>query len=679
MTKQHNRPTSNGSISAGSTRLVLRRWLISVVLITAPVAGALCATKAMQEYKMLALAPDGMRLAVVEPVAGTTGDEHGPVVIRGTDNGRILEHIDPCQCDYSGLVWSPDGTRLAFLAADDKAKTVRLEVATLSAATPHASATTMATLATVSGLASAPRWAPNGSQIALLVTLDAKKKAGALEAAAPLVGEIGAANDEQRLAVVSRSGGELRLVSPADTYIYEYDWTPDGTGFVVTAAKGNGDNNWWVADLDAVDLGTGRVRTIAHPPFQVSMPRATPDGRGVVFIGGLMSDFGSVGGDVYQVPFSGGEAVNLTPEFHGSLSSLAWRAGHLFGAALVADRMTFLRFDDPGRSPRVLWSSPVGASTGDDAAGDVDPIFSLSADGGRAATIVEDFAHAPTIMAGPVAHMRAITHDNDASAVALNVKSVTWHSDGFGVQGWLVGPKDEEPGKRYPMIVQVHGGPSSAVTPYFGRDDELETPARLWATRGYYVFFPNARGSYGQGEKFTRANIRDFGGGDLRDILAGVDAVLKESPVDENRIGIFGHSYGGFMTMWAVTHTQRFKAAVAGAGIANWISYYGENGIDQWMIPFFGASVYDDPAIYRAASPIESIKQARTPTLIYVGERDVECPAPQSFEFWHALNALGVPTKLVVYPGAGHWFHAPDQVADLRRREAEWFETYLKP
>jgi dipeptidyl aminopeptidase/acylaminoacyl peptidase len=658
----------------------LRRWLIAVVVITAPVADALCAAKAMQEYKALAIAPDGMRLAVVEPAAESAGDARGPVVVRGTDDGRILERIDPChRCEYSGLAWSPDGTRLAFLAADDKSKTVRLELVTLSAAPPQAHPETRATLATVSGLASTPRWSPDGSQVALLVTLDAKKKAGALEAGAPQVGEIGTAIDEQRLAVVPRAGGALRLVSPADTYIYEYDWTPDGTGFVATAAKGNGDNNWWVADIDAVDLGTGRVRTIAHPPFQVAMPRATPDGRSVVFIGGLMSDFGAVGGDVYQVPFSGGEPVNLTPEFHGSFASLAWRAGHLVGAALVADRSTLLRFDDPGRPPRVLWSSPVGAATGDDAAGDVDPILSLSADGGRAATIVEDFAHAPTIVAGPVASMRAITHDNDASEVALNVKSVTWRSDGYDVQGWLVGPSDQEPGKHYPMIVQVHGGPSWAAAPYFGRNGEFETPARVWATRGYYVFFPNARGSYGQGEKFTRANIRDFGGGDLRDILAGVDAVLKDSPVDEARIGIYGHSYGGFMTMWAITHTQRFRAAVAGAGIANWISYYGENGIDQWMIPFFGGSVYDDPAIYRAASPIESIKQARTPTLIYVGERDVECPAPQSFEFWHALNALGVPTKLVVYPGAGHWFHAPDQVADLRRREAEWFDRYLKP
>jgi dipeptidyl aminopeptidase/acylaminoacyl peptidase len=668
-----------------SGRHIVGRWLIAMALACAPLPAVLCAPRSVQEYKALALSPDGRRLALVDPGPDAEANGHGSVVIRDADDGRILERFEPCQCGFSGLAWSPDGTELAFLAADEKSQAVRLEVANMAAHSTHDTHDKhdtherLATLATINGLASTPRWAPGGSQMALLVTLDAKKKAGALEAAAPQVGEIGSAPDEQRLAVISRGGGELRLVSPPDTYIYEYEWTPDGAGFVATAAKGNGDNNWWVAELDAVDLGTGRMRTITHPAFQISMPRASSDGRSVVFIGGLMSDFGAVGGDVYQVPFAGGESVNLTPEFQGSFGSLAWRAGHLYAAALIADRMTFLRFDAAVRSPRVLWSSPVGASTGDDAAGDVDPILSLNADGTRSATIVEDFAHAPTIMAGPVATMRPITHENDASAVALSASSVTWRSDGFNVQGWLVGPKDPEPGKRYPMIVQVHGGPSSAVTPYFGRDDEFETPARDWAARGYFVFLPNARGSYGQGEKFTRANIRDFGGGDLRDILSGVDAVLAKWPVDEARMGIYGHSYGGFMTMWAVTHTGRFKAAVAGAGIANWTSYYGENGIDQWMIPFFGASVYDDPAIYRAASPIEAIKRARTPTLIYVGERDVECPAPQSFEFWHALDALGVPTKLVVYPGAGHWFHAPDQVADLRRREAEWFDGYLKP
>jgi dipeptidyl aminopeptidase/acylaminoacyl peptidase len=129
--------------------------------------------------------------------------------------------------------------------------------------------------------------------------------------------------------------------------------------------------------------------------------------------------------------------------------------------------------------------------------------------------------------------------------------------------------------------------------------------------------------------------------------------------------------------MWTVTHSHRFKAAVAGAGIANWISYYGENGIDQWMIPFFGASAYDDPAIYQKLSPLSTIKTATTPTLVYVGERDVECPAPQSFEFWRGLRAVGVPSSLIVYAGQGHAIRNPADLADLRAREVAWFDKYL--
>ena len=148
----------------------------------------------------------------------------------------------------------------------------------------------------------------------------------------------------------------------------------------------------------------------------------------------------------------------------------------------------------------------------------------------------------------------------------------------------------------------------------------------VMAGLGYFVFFPNPRGSYGEGEDFTKANVKDFGGGDLRDILAGVDEVVKKAPIDQSRIGVTGWSYGGYMTMWTVTQTQRFSAAVAGAGIADWQSYYGENSIDEWMIPYFGASVYDDPAVYAKSSPITFIKQVKTPTLVVVGERDGECP-----------------------------------------------------
>ncbi len=195
---------------------------------------------------------------------------------------------------------------------------------------------------------------------------------------------------------------------------------------------------------------------------------------------------------------------------------------------------------------------------------------------------------------------------------------------------------------------------------------------------GYFVFMPNPRGSYGQGEAFTRANVKDFGYGDLRDVMAGVDTVIARYPVDANRLGVTGWSYGGFMTMWTVTQTTRFKAAVAGAGISNWLSYTGENQISEWMVPFFGATAYEDPAVYARSSPINFITHAKTPTLIVVGERDAECPAPQSFEFWRGLQHVGVKTQLVVYPDEGHHFANPVHQRDMLDRSVAWFNQYLK-
>jgi dipeptidyl aminopeptidase/acylaminoacyl peptidase len=201
----------------------------------------------------------------------------------------------------------------------------------------------------------------------------------------------------------------------------------------------------------------------------------------------------------------------------------------------------------------------------------------------------------------------------------------------------------------------------------------------VFSALGYFVLQPNPRGSFGQGEEFTQANRRDFGYGDLRDILAGVDAVEAAYPVDPNRVGLTGWSYGGFIAMFAVTQTQRFKAAVAGPGISNWLSYYGENSIDQWMIPYFGAPVYDDPAAYANSSAIHFIKNVTTPMLMVVGDRDGECPAPQSYEFWHALRDRHVPTRLVVYPNEGHMFANPAHWQDVLERAADWFAHYLPP
>ena len=614
-------------------------------------------------YGALTLAPGGKRLAAIESAeaVGVVSDNRAAVVIRSA-KGEATNRFDPCQtCRYSGPAWSADGQKLAFIGSDMKAGTATLFVIEGDKARA---------VTTVKGVASTARWAPDGQSIAMLATVGARKQTGATQAGVRQVGEIGVAGaiDEQRIAVVPAAGGDLAFASPDDTFVYEYDWTPDSKGFVGTAAKGDGDNNWWVASLQAFGRD-GASRVIAAPKLQLNAPRVSPDGKSVAFIGGLMSDFGAVGGDIWTVPFTGGQPTNLTDGYKGTFTSLDWTAKGPMASAILGGDSAIARIDPAGGAKvTIMARGEVSYSAGNGR-------VSFDPSGKIAATVVDSFAKAPQILLGAPEALKPITHDNDALTATYIGKSVTWKNEGFDVQGWLQAPAKVEPGKTYPMVVIVHGGPSSAVTSRFGSSGTVYDLLKA----GYYVFQPNPRGSFGQGEAFKTSNRRDFGGGDLRDILAGVDAVEKIAPVDDKRLGIFGHSYGGYMTMWTVTHSQRFKAAVAGAGIANWISYYGQNGIDQWMVPFFGDTAYNDPAIYDQLSPIRTIKAAaKTPTFIYVGERDVETPAAQSMEFWHGLKAMGVETSLVIYQDEGHGIRRPENRTDLTNRIVGWFNTHLK-
>lgn len=633
----------------------------SIAALAAALALAPAEPSHMHTYGDLVMSPDGAKIAAIEGEARLDGpsDNRSAIVIRDARTGQVLDKLDPCaKCSYSALVWAPDGQSLAFVTGDFATRSYGLQIA---------SEGKVREVAKVQGVAGAVRWAPDGSRLAWLVTPGAHKRSGAVEAGAPQVGEIGTNPDEQRIAVASVAGGELKLVSPSDTYVYEFDWTSDSKGFVATAAKGDGDDNWWTAKLETFDAATGAERVIASPKFQMNFPRVSPDGKSALVIGGLMSDFGPVGGDLWSVPLTGGEPVDLTPGFKGTFTSYVVRGGKVLASALVGDKAEAIEFDPASKTVKVLWAAPLSVSAGDGR-------FAFDREGRRAATVAQDFEHGPRVLSGPIASLAQVTHDNDALEAPVHAQSVSWTNDGYTVQGWLLSPPKLEPGKRYPMIVQVHGGPSAAVTPGFVGPGTV----RELVAHGYFVFEPNPRGSYGQGEAFTRANVRDFGGGDLRDILAGVDAVEKIAPVDDAKLGILGHSYGGFMTMWTVANSHRFHAAVAGAGIANWISYYGENGIDKWMIPFFGASAYDDPDVYWKLSPLRTIKTATTPTFIYVGERDVECPSPQSVEFWHALKEQGVATTLMIYPGEGHGLRSPEHRKDLQDRTLGWFDKYLK-
>lgn len=592
------------------------------------------------------------------------------------------------------LAWSPDSKTLAFFSdcTPDHKTAIFTDDVTASAA-PHQ-------LVQLNGYAKDLQYSPDGKYLSFLYVEGATRPSGALAAMKPPSGVIGVEDVEvQRVAAVGAAYAQVNqtpfFLTPANLHVYEFDWSNDSHWLTYVAAPPPGEDNWWTAKLyteaivEATTYGgsphfrqiIGQTPKVVFDPntttgplhgLQIAVPRFSPDGSKIAFIGGLMSDQGSTGGDIYTVPSTGGDTTDVTPDRPATPVWFKWEDEQQLGIAGINNGQSHLfvyniATQQTSDEYNLFLPDSVGA-------GDLEMRIATS-NSNNIAFIRSSFEHPEEVWAGPLNSLKQITHYNDALKPSWGkTESIKWTNDGFQVQGWLLYPANYDPAKKYPMIVYVHGGPSAATQPHWPSAGYGAVP---FAALGYFVLMPNPRGSFGEGEKFTQANRKDFGYGDLRDILAGVDTVLKDHPVDPNRIGLTGWSYGGFMTMFDITQTHRFRAAVAGAGIADWQSYYGENSIDQWMIPFFGASVYDDPAVYAKSSAINYIKNVTTPTLAVVGDRDGECPAPQSYEFWHALRDEHVPTQLVVYPDEGHGFTNPEHRIDVLERALGWFEQYM--
>jgi len=628
--------------------------------------------------RQAAISPDGKTVAwSVETSDGT--QIHLTDVTHPVNDTILSSGPEATDCSNDNPVWSPDGKWLAFESTcGAKADTPdQEEIFIWSQKTGQSRQLTH-----VTGEIDMPAWSPDGRSIGFLFVENATREAGALAAMKPWSGVIGEDDVEvQRVGVVDVASGSFAQVTPANLHVYEFDWSPNSKDLAYVAANPPGENNWWVAQLYVQRAGQSATpRSILNPTqitgplhgLQIAVPRWSPDGKQIAIIGGLMSDQGATGGNIYVIPSTGGEPRNLTPARPASVAYIQWLSPQLLGLTEHvggSTHVTTLNLNSEAKSstidvtfPETIWSS--------------DLVMSVSTSHARNVALVRtSFERAPEVWAGPLNNLKQITHLNDdLKPLWGKSEDIHWTNEGFKVEGWLLYPANYDPAKKYPLLVYIHGGPSSAVTPRWPDVGYGGTP---FSALGYFVFMPNPRGSFGQGEKFTQANIKDFGYGDLRDTLAGMDVLEKRFPIDKSREGLTGWSYGGFMTMFTVTQTTRFKAAVAGAGISDWKSYYGENSIDQWMIPFFGKSVYDDPAIYAKSSAINYIKNVKTPTLLIVGDRDGECPAPQSFEFWHALRAQGIRTQLVVYPDEGHHFVDPSHRRDVLERALNWFEMEM--
>ena len=657
----------------------------------------------------VAVSPDGKRLAWLE--AG----QIRVAPIGNLGQSQLVTAASPGQsCGAFDLIWSPGSAALAFFSdCADPGRQSGLYLSPLDGNPARR-------IGNLSGYVDAPAFSPDGKSIAFLYVAGATRPADALAAQTLPSGVIGEDHLEvQRVAMVPADASQPAVpifATPANLHVFEFDWSPDSRALAYIAADPPGEDNWWVAKLYTQTLGApsytsagsngGRVGWEPKPiailspsevsgplhGLQIAVPRWSPDGQSIALIGGLMSDQGVTGGDVWVVSSRGGHPRDLT---HGRPASAQWIAWDdsqsLYVSELSGGDERLIRLQMAAAAgAATAFSEPVFTIPGDMGSSPYDPSLTASADRSLFVFQASSFNTPPEIFAArakqdPSVHSAdssrvfQLSHFNDGLKPPWGQSvSLAWKNGNFQVQGWLLLPTHYDPAKKYPLLVEVHGGPASSVTSRWN-GGAGGFSATAFSALDYFVLMPNPRGSFGQGEAFTQANRRDFGYGDLQDILAGVDTVLARYPVDPSRIGIFGWSYGGFMTMFAVTQTHRFRAAVAGAGISDWLSYYGENSIDKWMIPYFGASVYDDPQVYARSSAINFVKNVTAPTLTVVGDRDGECPSPQSFEFWHALRDLHIPTQLVVYPNEGHGFTDPADRRDVVQRAVDWFARYLPP
>jgi dipeptidyl aminopeptidase/acylaminoacyl peptidase len=443
--------------------------------------------------------------------------------------------------------------------------------------------------------------------------------------------------------------------------VQEFCWIPSGQAFALKATD-HPESDQWTDRIYMLPLGGGSPTELTAPRGPFRHLRASLDGKQLAYLGSPGD--GPTPHDLFVLPLSARTSQNFTAaRLDRPVPRFEWRPD---GSFLALVQKGFDHEIDSIRASGLERMLPDFRLEPNDFA--ISPSGALAMVAGDATTLPELWlaasGHAP----------QQVSHFNQEwSDVPLRpAEIVKYHSfDGATIEAQLVKPEGYHAGARFPLVVLVHGGPTGAWNQRF------HSWTQLLAARGYLVLCPNIRGSIGYGQKFIESNRADWGGGDYKDVMAGVDWLIARGDADPERLGIGGWSYGGYMAMWAPTQTNRFKAAVAGAGMSDLASEFGtEAGSagDEW---FYGAP-YEHLADFQKSSPITFARNIKTPMLILQGEADKTDPLGQSQQLYRALKRYGVKSDFVVYPREGHGFTEEQHQIDVLDRMVAWFDAYLK-
>lgn len=456
-----------------------------------------------------------------------------------------------------------------------------------------------------------------------------------------------------------------------DLHVRQLAWSPDGQRLALSATTNPDLIHSGTADIYVLDLTDDSARKLVSTPGPDTSPRWSPDGREIVFSSAMgRSDWYHANSRLAVMPAEGGAARSITDRFDEQPQVVDWNAGGIYFSGSQRTAAHLFRVDAQGKSIKRVSAPDALLAFG----------FSFTKDGRQVAFASASPTSLGEAFVSPVegfAPRKLSDFSRQLEPFTVGRPEViSWKSeDGTQIEGVLVKPADFDPGKRYPLLVQIHGGPTG-----IDRPTALSTryyPTDTWLGRGALGLRVNYRGSAGYGERFRQKNVRNLGVGDAWDVVSGIDSLVARGWVDKDRVGCMGWSQGGYISAFLTTSTTRCKAVSVGAGISNWATYYYNTDITPFTINYLGDDPTDDPEIYRKTSPMSYIKQAKTPTLIQHGENDRRVPIPNAYELRQGLEDRGVPVEMIVYKGFGHGITRPRAMRAVMSHNLEWFNHHL--
>ncbi len=624
------------------------------------------------------VSPDGKRVVYHVGSAVMTTDRSEVVtqifVADADGTNRLqLTHGDKSSSDPQ---WSPDDEQIAFVSARSGKNNLYLL---------HLAGGEAEQLTDVKTVVGAFQWSPDGKQIAFAMA-DAPSESELQSLRSRDDAKWADHNPKMtRLYIVPidkspdgnrrprrLTAGDFSLATAARTTDPGFDWAPDGKSIAFAHQTNPRANEWTTADVSLVDVSTAEVRSLAATRAAELRPVFSPDGRWVAMTASDSPPTWAGSSRIQIVAAAGGEPRGLPQSFDGKPNILGW-----------APNGSRIYFSEPRGTTDRLYSIDVrsGEIVELSSSNEVFTSIDLNRGGTMLGIAIESSHQAAEAFVSPVdrfapAQVSRANAELPKSPLG-KVEVVRWKStDGLEIEGILTYPTGFEPGKRVPLLLNVHGGPAGVFSRKFIAQSSLY-PIAAFAARGYAVLQPNPRGSSGYGVPFRFANHKDWGGGDYQDLMAGVDHVIALGVADPERLGVMGWSYGGYMTSWTITQTRRFKAASIGAPITNVISFNGTADIPNFIPDYFGSQPWESADLMRARSPVLNAKGVTTPALIQHGDADARVPLSQGLEFFNALKQQNVPVEMLVLPRQPHGPVEPKMILKVMQTNLDWFDKHL--